>query len=215
MDACIQHTETPTLLLVDDDKVFVRVLSKAMSRLGYTVWTATNTQEAYSILGQFQPTYAVVDLHLRDESGLDVIDCVKQHAPETITIMLSGYANLATAVSATKLGAVDCLPKPIDAEELHHALLCKGKEMHIPLSKVNVTEPTQARLQHILAHWEKNDRNTTKTAKAMKMHRRTVQRILNRVGVSRNENDHSDHHSAFGKLRRLYRVWTQSYERVD
>lgn len=205
-----KHLEqmSKTLLIVDDDTAFLRVLSRAMSRLNYVVWPADTMEQAKLAIEKIEPDYAVVDLHLNNECGLDVIEYIKNNSPGTTTIMLSGYANVATAVSATKLGAVDCLPKPINAEEIDRSLRTKGGRENIPVEII--IEPSEARLKHILAHWEKNDRNTTKTAKAMNMHRRSIQRILNRVGVGRKSDESLEKPSSFKKLRRLYRVWTRN-----
>ncbi len=196
-----------TLLIVDDDAPFVRVLSRSMSRLGYAVWPAETVSQALSAIDAVAPDYAIVDLHMDGDSGFEVFEYLNARSPDTRAVLLSGYATPASAVRAVKLGAVDCLAKPVDADALVQALTA-GEDSARQLPE-NVMDPSEVRLQHVLAHWEKNDRNTMQTAKLLGMHRRTLQRILKRAGIGRDEDDPLEPPSRFAKLRRLYQVWSR------
>lgn len=197
-----------TLLIVDDDAPFVRVLGRSMGRLGYEIFTAVTVAEAKAIIDEVSPVFAVVDLHLADDSGFEVFEYLSARSPETRAVLLSGYATPSSAVRAMKLGAVDCLTKPVDVEALVQALTGGARNPNeLPES---IMEPSEVRLQHVLAHWEKNDRNTMQTAKILGMHRRTLQRILKRAGVGRDEDEPLEPPSRFAKLRRLYQVWSRT-----
>ena len=203
MNSC-DSIPTKTVLIVDDDEAFSRVLCRALSRRGFNAWPASNLQQAQAAVKAIKPDFAVVDLHLADENGLDVVRQIKQANPSTNVVMLSGYINLACAVQATKLGAADCLTKPIEPDELILALTsAKTDRAEI------VTKPEMARLNHIIANWEKYDRNTTKTAQALRMQRRTLQRILHRLGLQRAKGEQLEKAPGLMKLRRIYRVWAR------
>ena len=200
----------PSLLLVDDDASFLRVMTRSLSHLGYAVWPARSKKEAIDAIFAIEPDYAVIDLHLGQENGLDILALLRDHSPETKSVILSGYANLETAVSSIKLGALDCLPKPMNAEELHHCFQQQFLDRNS--KRVDIIHPNEARLQHILAHWEKNNRNTTQTAYSLRMNRRTMQRILKSAGMSREANCRLENPSRFSKLRRLYQVWSRQFK---
>lgn len=194
-----------SLLLVDDDVTFLRVLSRSMSKIGYTVWPAQNMADARAAIDAIKPDYAVIDLHLGDSNGLDLVDYLRTASPKTTAVILSGYVNVPSAVSAVKRGAVDCLAKPVDADELDTCL--KSAPAWRQKVPEHVMDPSEAKVQHILAHWEKNDRNTTRTAETLGMHRRSLQRILLRAGMGRERAN--DRPSRWTKMRRLYAVWTR------
>jgi len=124
------------------------------------------------------PAYAVVDMRFDDGCGLDVVAALKQQRPDARAIILTGYGNIATAVKAVKLGAVDYLTKPVDADDIVSALLAplggKAEAPHQPMS------PAYVRLQHIRQVHEASGRNVSETARRLNMHRRTLQRILSR-----------------------------------
>ena len=112
-----------TLLIVDDDRAFLARLARAMETRGFEVETAPTVEEGLSSLRRRPPAFAVVDMRLEDGSGLDVIAELAKVRPNLRVIVLTGYGNIATAVSAVKLGAVDYLAKPADADDVSHALL--------------------------------------------------------------------------------------------
>src|SRR5687767_14332599 len=116
------------LLLVDDDKAFVQRLARAMEKRGFVTETAESVAEARAKVEASNPDFAVVDMRLEDGNGLDVIEILRSRRPEARAIILTGYGNIATAVTAVKLGAVDYLSKPADADEIHSALMQKRDE---------------------------------------------------------------------------------------
>ncbi len=201
------ETKQKSLLLVDDDITFLRVLARSMSRLGFSVWPAQTLDEARAAVDAIKPDFAAIDFHLQDENGLDLFPYLKQHSPRTRAVVLSGYANISSAVAAVRLGAIDCITKPIDADELRNCLLAtRHHPAELPDTVMN---PSQAKMKHILAHWEKNDRNTTKTAELLGMHRRSLQRILVRAGMGRHFGSDDPAPKPWVKLRRLYTVWAR------
>src|SRR5215207_3542060 len=111
------------LLIVDDDKAFLQRLARAMEKRGFVTETAETVAEARTKVEASNPSFAIVDMRLEDGNGLDVIEHVRARRPETRAIILTGYGNIATAVTAVKLGAVDYLSKPADADEIHAALM--------------------------------------------------------------------------------------------
>ncbi len=196
------------IMLIDDDAAFVRVLGRNLESLGYTVSAATSIAAARRQLADVRPDFAIIDVHLEDESGLDALDLVRELSPACVAVMLSGYIDIATAARAARAGAADCLVKPLGVEELEHALLSAAKRKPDQLPRM--MSPSKARLQHIISRWEKNDRNTSKTAAILGMHRRTLQRILQNAGVVRDPEENFRAPSRFEKLRRLYRVWSDA-----
>ena len=191
-----------TLLLVDDDPVFLRALSRSMSALGYEILAADSIAAARELLSSTYPDFAIVDLHLGQDNGNNLIEFLSSEFPDTRSLVLSGYANIPNAVASVRLGAGDCLPKPIDAEELDRALRrLAGEETPIP---ENWDLPDEVRLKHIVSYWEKNDRNVSETARKLNMHRRTLQRVLRRAETISTERDPEAGVSQFQKIRRRY-----------
>src|SRR5437762_8659063 len=117
-----------TLLIVEDDKSFLQRLARAMEGRGFTVATAESVADGLIHLETASPAYAVVDMRLSDGNGLDVISALKRRRPDARAIILTGYGNIATAVNAVKMGAVDYLAKPVDADDVVHALLALRSE---------------------------------------------------------------------------------------
>ena len=122
------------------------------------------------------PAYAVVDLRLEDGNGLDVVDALHRKRPDARAVVLTGYGNIATAVTAVKLGAVDYLSKPADADDVINALLATGEAP--PAPPENPMSADRVRWEHIQRVYELCDRNVSETARRLNMHRRTLQRIL-------------------------------------
>jgi two-component system, response regulator RegA len=173
-------TETPTadmtLLIVDDDKPFLQRLARAMETRGYAVDTADSVAEGLKKAEAAPPAFAVVDMRLDDGNGLDVIETIRRRRPESRMVVLTGYGNIATAVTAVKLGAVDYLAKPADADEIHFALTREAGEKAPPPE--NPMSADRVRWEHIQRVYEMCDRNVSETARRLNMHRRTLQRIL-------------------------------------
>lgn len=165
-----------TLLLVDDDEPFVKRLAKAMEKRGFLPDTAQSVAEGRAKAIANPPAYAVVDLRLEDGNGLDVIEALREKRPDCRIVVLTGYGAIATAVAAVKIGAVDYLSKPADANDVTHALLAMGEAM--PLPPENPMSADRVRWEHIQRVYEMCDRNVSETARRLSMHRRTLQRIL-------------------------------------
>ena len=164
--------------MVDDDLPFLNRFSRAMQARGFEVQTADTVAAALNIVKQNPPAFAVVDMRLGDGNGLDVIAELKETRPDSKTIMLTGYGNLTTAVSAVKLGAIDYLAKPADADEILAALLAlPGENADAP---INPMSADRVRWEHIQRVYELCNRNVSETARRLNMHRRTLQRILSK-----------------------------------
>jgi two-component system response regulator RegA len=181
-DAGISLSQLPetdrTLLIVDDDAPLCQRLARAMERRGFVVDTADSVAGGIAAATTRPPAFAVVDLRLGDGSGLDVVSAVRRARPAARIVMLTGYGNIATAVAAVKAGAVDYLPKPADADAVERALLAPPDSLPPP-----PTDPMSAdrvRWEHIQRVFEQCDRNVSETARRLKMHRRTLQRILSK-----------------------------------
>ncbi len=172
----IAPAEGQVLLIVDDDKAFVQRLARAMEKRGYVTETAESVAEARAKVETANPVFAVVDMRLEDGNGLDVIEMIRTRRPEARAIILTGYGNIATAVTAVKLGAVDYLSKPADADEIHAALMQKKDARALPPE--NPMSADRVRWEHIQRVYELCDRNVSETARRLNMHRRTLQRIL-------------------------------------
>ena len=165
-----------SLLLVDDDEPFLRRLAKAMEKRGFVPETAGSVAAGRAIAIDRPPAYAVVDLRLGDGNGLDVVEALHTHRPNCRVVILTGYGAIATAVAAVKIGAVDYLSKPADANDITNALLSRG-ETH-PVLPDQMMSADRVRWEHIQRVYEMCDRNVSETARKLTMHRRTLQRIL-------------------------------------
>jgi two-component system response regulator RegA len=165
-----------TLLLVDDDEAFVKRLAKAMDKRGFQSETAESVAAGKAVAVARPPAYAVVDLRLGDGNGLDVVEALHAHRPDCRVVVLTGYGAIATAVAAVKIGAIDYLSKPADANDVTNALLSRG-ESHPPMPE-NLLSADRVRWEHIQRVYEMCDRNVSETARRLSMHRRTLQRIL-------------------------------------
>ena len=168
--------EDRSLILVDDDRAFVLRLARAMELRGFEVRTAHSVAEGMDLIRQKAPAFAVVDMRLEDGNGLDVVAELAKLKPDVRTIVLTGYGNIATDVSAVKLGAVDYLAKPADADDVTDALLAPANEMAQPPE--NPMSADRVRWEHIQRVYELCNRNVSETARRLNMHRRTLQRIL-------------------------------------
>jgi two-component system, response regulator RegA len=166
----------PSLLLVDDDAAFLQRLERAMTRRGFEVRVAGSVADGLAAVSDRPPAFAVVDLRLEDGNGLDVVSALHQKRPDARAVVLTGYGNIATAVTAVKLGAMDYLSKPADADDVINALLATGEDK--PEPPENPMSADRVRWEHIQRVYELCDRNVSETARRLNMHRRTLQRIL-------------------------------------
>ncbi len=167
-----------SLLIVDDDPPFRTRLARAMEKRGFDVVAVDSVAMGIEVAQESAPVFAVVDLRLGDGSGLDVVAALRDARPESKIVVLTGYGNIATAVAAVKAGAVDYLPKPADADAVEAALLADGRPL--PPPPENPMSADRVRWEHIQRVFEQCDRNVSETARRLKMHRRTLQRILNK-----------------------------------
>ena len=166
------------LLIVDDDRPFRERLAKALERQGFVVTAVEKVSEGIAMARLQMPKFAVLDLRLQDGSGLDVVPVIREADPNSRIVILTGYGNIATAVAAVKAGAVDYLAKPADADQVAAALLTQGADL--PPPPENPMSADRVRWEHIQRVYEQCDRNVSETARRLKMHRRTLQRILSK-----------------------------------
>lgn len=175
----IVHEALPserTLLIVEDDRSFLQRLAKALEQRGFTVAIAESVADGLLQVERAAPAFAIVDMRLADGNGLDVISALKRRRPDARGIILTGYGNIATAVTAVKLGAVDYLAKPVDADDVVAALLAHEDTKIDPPE--NPMSADRVRWEHIQRIYELCGRNVSETARRLNMHRRTLQRIL-------------------------------------
>ena len=167
-----------SLLIVDDDNALRNRLGRAMEKKGFEVKQAESVEKALKYVNEAPPAFAIVDLRLTDGNGLEIVKKIQKIRKDSRVVMLTGYGNIPTAVSAVKAGAIDYIPKPADADDVENALLAS------PESKANPPEnPMSAdrvKWEHINRIFELCNRNVSETARKLKMHRRTLQRILSK-----------------------------------
>lgn len=178
-DFSFQPDELPedrSLIIVDDDKPFLQRITRAMEQRGFEVRSASTVSDGVELIRQHAPAFAVVDMRLEDGNGLDVIAELSRARVDARAIVLTGYGNIATAVTAVKLGAVDYLPKPADADDVTDALLAAPNSKAPPPE--NPMSADRVRWEHIQRVYELCNRNVSETARRLNMHRRTLQRIL-------------------------------------
>lgn len=171
--------EERSLLIVDDDEPFRSRLATAMERRGFAVVTADSIEAGIAAASAAPPAYAVVDLKLGEDNGLELVHALQGISPDTRVVMLTGYGNIATAVAAVKAGAVDYLAKPVDADRLTNTLLqWSGEEASLPEPSEMPMTAERVRWEHIQRIYDECGRNVSETARRLRMHRRTLQRIL-------------------------------------
>ncbi|MCZ4272142.1 ActR/PrrA/RegA family redox response regulator transcription factor [Maritalea porphyrae] len=166
-----------SLLLVDDDKPFLTRLERAMQKRGFDVRVADSVAAGIAQVKSNPPAFAVVDMRLEDGNGLQVVSALNEKRPDARAVVLTGYGNIATAVTAVKLGAVDYLAKPADADDVFKALMASDDEIKADPPE-NPMSADRVRWEHIQRVYELCDRNVSETARRLNMHRRTLQRIL-------------------------------------
>ena len=167
-----------TLLIVDDDNPLRDRLARAMEKKGFKVIQAENVKKGISHAKNALPAFAVVDLRLGDGSGLTVVKEIRKFKKNSRIVMLTGYGNIPTAVAAVKAGAIDYIPKPADADDVENALLASPESKAIPPE--NPMSADRVKWEHINRVFELCNRNVSETARKLKMHRRTLQRILSK-----------------------------------
>ena len=161
--------DNKSLLIVDDDNPFRERLARAMEKKGFEVLQAESVQKGKDMVKVKKPGFAVVDLRLNDGNGSNSLSRI---------IMLTGYGNIPTAVAAIKEGAIDYLAKPADADDVEKALLADPSKKAAPPE--NPMSADRVKWEHIHRVFELCNRNVSETARRLKMHRRTLQRILSK-----------------------------------
>jgi two-component system response regulator RegA len=174
--------DRPSLLIVDDDLTFCGVLAKAMTKRGFSVTCAHSVDQAMECAETCTPEYAVIDLRLPGTSGLTLVEKLKSLDPGTRIVMLTGYASIATAVEAIKLGATHYLAKPVDIDDILMAFERTTGDSGVAISShpLSVDRLEWEYIQRVL---NENKGNISVTAKALNMHRRTLQRKLTKYPV--------------------------------
>lgn len=167
----------PTLLIVDDDETFCEVLAEALTDRGYDVAVAHETVAGIAHARRQDPEFAVVDLRIGQESGLNMVDALHKLDENTRIVMLTGYASVATAIEAIKLGAVHYLTKPANADEILAALFRDEGDASAPISD-NPLSVKRLEWEHLQKVLNECDGNISAAARKLRMHRRTLQRKL-------------------------------------
>ena len=174
----ISAFEDKSLLILDDDDPFRSRLARAMEKKGFQVIEAKSVEEGLIIANKKPTNFAVIDLRLEDGSGLEVVKALHKFKKESRIVMLTGYGNLPTAVAAVKAGAIDYIAKPVDADDVEAALLASPESKAKPPE--NPMSADRVKWEHIHRVFELCNRNVSETARRLKMHRRTLQRILSK-----------------------------------
>jgi len=166
------------LLIVDDDLPFRERLTRSMEKKGFEVISSPSVKDSLIKVSENTFDFAVVDMRLEDGSGLELIKELQKISPQTKSLLLTGYGNIATAVAAIKSGAIDYLPKPAEIDQIYDALT-NSKEV-LPPPPENPMTADRIRWEHIQRVFIQCKRNVSETARRLRMHRRTLQRILNK-----------------------------------
>ena len=174
----ISEFKDKSLLIVDDDNPFRERLARAMEKKGFKVSQAESVIMGINCVKQEKPAFAVVDLRLGDGNGLEVVKEIQNSNSKSRVVMLTGYGNIPTAVAAIKQGAIDYLAKPADADDVERALLADPNKKASPPE--NPMSADRVKWEHIHRVFELCNRNVSETARRLKMHRRTLQRILSK-----------------------------------
>ena len=167
-----------SLLIVDDDNPLRDRLARAMGKKGFHVTQAESVEKGINQAKNSPPAFAIIDLRLGDGSGLKVVEEIKKYKKDSRVVMLTGYGNIPTAVEAVKAGAIDYIPKPADADDVENALLASPRSKAIPPK--DPMSADRVKWEHINRIFELCNRNVSETARKLKMHRRTLQRILSK-----------------------------------
>lgn len=164
-----------TVLIVDDDETFLQVLARSLRRKGYDAITAHSADRARELLQRHYPQMAIVDLKMQGESGLSLIPDLRAFSEKLNIVVLTGYASIATAVEAIRLGAKDYLCKPVDTDQILNALTGHPLSSSVPESPMSISRVEWEHIQKVL---HEQQGNISATARSLGMHRRTLQRKL-------------------------------------
>ncbi len=174
--------QTPALLLVDDDQTYCSVLKSALDKRGFNVTVAYDVKSGLDFAEKIEPEYAVIDLRIGHESGLELVQKLISLDSNTQIIMLTGFASIATAVEAIKLGAIHYLTKPADPDEILAALYKNKGDTSVTINE-NPLSIKRLEWEHLQKVLMEHDGNISAAARALNMHRRTLQRKLDKHPV--------------------------------
>lgn len=171
-------SDDKSLLIVEDDQTLLARLETAMRARGFVARTASSVEAGLALASAEPPAFAIVDLRLADGNGLDVLTKIRDARRDSRVVMMSGYGNIPSAVSAVKLGAFDFLPKPVDADEIMAALLTpSGSAPPPPEHPIGLDEKEWEHISSVLGQCSNN---LSHAARQLSMHRRSLQRIVRR-----------------------------------
>jgi two-component system, response regulator RegA len=182
----IEATHAPSVLLVDDDETLRERLARALRERGYEVRTAGNADDAMARVREDSPEMAVLDLKMPGRSGIELLKEIRAHDPATEVLILTGYGSIATAVEATKLGAVGYVPKPVDADEILAAFArMRGEKPLSAAAPVETPSLARAEWEHIQRVLSDCGGNISEAARRLGIHRRSLQRKLQKYPPAR------------------------------
>lgn len=173
----------PRILVVDDDEVFCQLMQRGLSKREFDVKTAVSQQQAKQTAEAFQPEFALVDLRIGNDSGLEVIRDLVALLPDIRIVVLTGFASISTAIEAIKLGAIHYLTKPAELDEILPAFFHDEGNTELPI-EARPMSPKRLEWEHLQKVLADHNGNISATARAMGMHRRTLQRKLAKKPVS-------------------------------
>ena len=194
------------LLIINDDIAFCRVLQRVMSSRHYDVRICHTCNDAAQIAGTFSPDFVLLDLSINGENGMSLIPELKDIKQDCIVVIFTSYGTIQSAVWAVRNGASDYVTKPADADELDH-LLKRCANIKTTLPEI-LSSPEEVKEAHILEFFEKNDRRIATTARMLGLHRRTLQRILARLGLDGNGPEFAKRATPIGRAKRIMRLWS-------
>lgn len=168
----------PVFLVIDDDAVFARIMCRSLTQRGYHCFIANDGETASVVLQQQPVTRVLLDLRLADESGVSLIQSMLEQSPLLRIVVMTGYASLATAVQAIKLGAWDYLAKPVTIDVVLKAFEGEVSDSSVNVERLKPTSLKQLEWEHLQRVLSENDGNISVTARQLNMHRRTLQRKL-------------------------------------
>lgn len=173
------------LLIIEDDEAFARTLARRLSNKGFECFVSHNSESAFLMAKQHRPSHVLIDLKLADESGLALISPLRSLLADATIVLLTGYASIATAVQAMRFGADDYLAKPVDFSALVKTLLQQPDSQDTQTDEIPLEVMSAERLEweHIQQVLQSNDGNISETARQLNMHRRTLQRKLQKKPV--------------------------------
>ncbi len=174
--------DKPHLLLIDDDVTYCSVLKPALEKRNFQVSVAYDVNSAIVLAEQTDPEYAVIDLRIGFDSGLEMVKKLIELDANTRIVMLTGFASIATAVEAIKLGAIHYLTKPANADEIVNALHKNQGDASVAIND-NPLSVKRLEWEHLQKVLMQHDGNISAAARALNMHRRTLQRKLEKRPV--------------------------------